>query len=104
MLCFPRLQHIAMLVCIQKLSKSVVDLDHGGAEVGEELRAERTGHRQSQVEHDDAFERRRDPAPGAGRARRGWRRRRRRLGPHRRGVRSGSATPPIAAPASSSNW
>ena len=72
----------------EAVEERVVHLDDGGAEVGEQLRAERTRHREPEVEHHDALERRVERAAVAGRG--GIRRRGRgRLGAHRLGVRAG---------------
>ena len=63
MLRLPRLQHIAMCVAHPEVVVERVDLDHVGAEVGEQLGAAGPGDGQPEVEHDDAVER---CAPEAG--------------------------------------
>ena len=72
MLRLPRLQHMAMWLRMPEAVVQRVDLDHVGAEVGQQLGAERAGDGQAEVEHHDAVERRRRserPVGGDGLAR-----------------------------------
>ncbi len=49
----------------EAVERRVVHRDHCRTKVGEELRAERTRDSESEVEHDDPFERRTNRPPGA---------------------------------------